>query len=118
MLRSRIADLEKLVEGEEGGGGGGGGGSGDESTPISNRSASMASLLLPEDQRHLSDGLEDDDQEVAEPDNEASFLSFLSMMGEQEGEMMRREREAAEEKANRLKALIGNLESLADDSSA
>ena len=116
MLRSRIADLEKLVDKEEGAGGGSR--SGDESTPISNRSASMASLLLPEDQRHLSDGLEDDDRAAVEPDNEASFLSFLSMMGEQEGEMMRREREAAEEKANRLKSLIGNLESLADDSSA
>ena len=116
MLRSRITDLEKLVDKEEGAGGGSG--SGDESTPISNRSASMASLLLPEDQRHLSEGLEDDDRAAVEPDNEASFLSFLSMMGEQEGEMMRREREAAEEKANRLKSLIGNLESLADDSSA
>ena len=115
MLRSRIADLEKLVDGEEAAGGGGG--SGDESTPTSNRSASMASLLLPEDQQHLSQGL-DDEEEVAEPNNEASFLSFLSMMGEQEGEMMRREREAAEEKANRLKALIGNLESLADKGSA
>lgn len=114
-LRSRIADLEKIVDGEEAACGGSG--SGDKSTPTSNRSASMASLLLPEDQRHLSQEL-NDDQEVVEPDNEASFLSFLSMMGEQEGEMMRREKEAAEEKANRLKTLIGNLESLADDSSA
>ena len=41
MLRSRITDLENLVDKEEGAGGGSR--SGDESTPISNRSASMAS---------------------------------------------------------------------------
>ena len=115
MLRNRIADLEKLVGGEEEAAGGSE--CGDESTPTSNRSARMASLLLPEDQRHLSGELDDDQEGAEEPDNEASFLSFLSMMGEQEEEIIRREREAAEEKADRLKVLIGNLESLADDSS-
>ena len=113
-LKTRIADLEKLVSVEEQATSGAAGEHDDGSASASSSVANMASMLLPQDQQHLAQELKDD-HSLAESDKDASFLSFLSYIGEQEGEMMRREREAANEKADRLKALIGNLESLTTD---
>ena len=112
-LKTRIADLEKLISVEEQATSGAAGDD-DGSASASSSVANMASMLLPQDQQHLAQELKDD-HSLAESDKDASFLSFLSYIGEQEGEMMRREREAANEKADRLKALIGNLESLTTD---
>ena len=112
-LKTRIADLEKLVSVEEEDTSGAAGDD-DGSINVSSSSANMASMLLPQDQQHLALELEDD-HAVAGSDNDASFLSFLSIMGDQEREIDRREREATNEKADKLKVLIGNLESLTSD---
>ena len=111
-LKTRIADLEKLISVEEQATSGAAGDD-DGSASASSSVANMASMLLPQDQQHLAQELEDD-QEI-EISNDASYLSFLSIMGEQEREIDRREREAANEKADKLKTLIGNLESLTTD---
>ena len=112
-LKTRIADLEKLVSVEEEDASRAAGAD-DGPINVSSSSANMASMLLPQDQQHLAQELEDD-HAVAGSDNDASFLSFLSIMGEHDEVILRREREAANEKADKLKDLIGNLESLTAD---